>query len=75
MPRLRERSVIRSGAGGREMRVWIGFWELGLFGIPVWRLAAGTRSRDYAAVRVRYVARNGDATRLEARGTSRRGAD
>ena len=32
---------MRSGAGGREMRVWIGFWELGLFGIPVWRIWLG----------------------------------
>ena len=69
------RFAIRSGAGGREMRVWTGFWELGLFGMPVGRLAAGARSRDCAVVRVRYVARNGDTAGLEARGTSRRGGD
>ena len=38
LPRPRGRSAIRSGVGGREMWVWIGFWELGLFGTPVWQI-------------------------------------
>ncbi len=61
------RSSTRSAAGGRKMWIWTGFWELGLFGIPVWRLAAGARARHCAVVRVRYVARNGDTARLEGR--------